>query len=75
MKHKKKILIIFALLLMVLIFFIISSQNKSDNKVCFVGSCIDVELATTPEERTIGLMNRKEEILSPILKELVDLDD
>jgi uncharacterized protein len=58
MKNKKNILIIFALLLMVLIFFIISSQKKSDNTVCFEGSCLDVELATTTKERTIGLMNR-----------------
>jgi len=58
MKNKKKILIIFALLVMALIFFIISPQKKSDNTVCFEGSCIDVELATTPKEMTIGLMNR-----------------
>jgi uncharacterized membrane protein (UPF0127 family) len=57
MKNKKKILI-FALLLMALIFFIISPQKKSGNTVCFEGSCIDVELATTPTEMTIGLMNR-----------------
>lgn len=58
MNNKKKILIIFALLLIALIFFIISPQKKSGNTVCFEGSCIDVELATTPEEMTIGLMNR-----------------
>ncbi len=58
MKNKMKILIIFGLLLMVLIFFIISSQKKSDNTVCFEDSCIDVELATTPNERIMGLMNR-----------------
>jgi uncharacterized membrane protein (UPF0127 family) len=58
MKNKKKILIIFALLLMAFIFFIISPQNKSDNTVCFEGSCIDVELAITPKQMTIGLMNR-----------------
>ena len=57
MKNKKKILIIFALLVMALIFFIISPQKKSDNTVCFEGSCIYVELATTPEEMRIGLMN------------------
>jgi uncharacterized membrane protein (UPF0127 family) len=58
MKNKKKILIIFALLFMASIFFIISSQKKSENTVCFEGSCIDVELATTLKEMTIGLMNR-----------------
>ena len=59
MKNKKKILIIFALLTIALIFFIISSpQKNNDNTVCFEGSCVEVELATTPEEMTIGLMNR-----------------
>jgi uncharacterized membrane protein (UPF0127 family) len=58
MKNKKKILIIFALLLVALIFFIISPQKKSDSTVCFEGSCINAELATTPKERKIGLMNR-----------------
>jgi uncharacterized membrane protein (UPF0127 family) len=56
MKNKKNILIV--LLLMALIFFIISSQKNSDNTVCFESSCLDVELATTPKEKTIGLMNR-----------------
>jgi hypothetical protein len=54
MKNKKKILIIFALLLMALKFFIISSQKMSENTVCFEGSCIDLELETTPKERTIS---------------------
>jgi uncharacterized membrane protein (UPF0127 family) len=58
MKTKKKILIIFAFLLFALIFLLISPQKKSENTVCFEDSCIDVELATTPIERTIGLMNR-----------------
>ncbi|MGB8216532.1 MAG: DUF192 domain-containing protein [Candidatus Methanoperedens sp.] len=59
MKHKNKILIIiFALLLVALIFFITSSQKKSDSTVCFEGSCIDAELATTPKEMKTGLMNR-----------------
>jgi uncharacterized membrane protein (UPF0127 family) len=58
MKHKKKILIIFALLFMAFIFLLISPQKKRDNTVCFEGSCIYVELATTTEEMTIGLMNR-----------------
>ncbi|MBU3966463.1 MAG: DUF192 domain-containing protein [Euryarchaeota archaeon] len=58
MKNIKKIVIIFALLLMALIFFIISPQKKSNNTVCFEGSCIDVELAITPKEIKIGLMDR-----------------
>jgi uncharacterized membrane protein (UPF0127 family) len=58
MKNKKKILIIFALLLVALIFFMISPSKKSDSTVCFEGSCINAELATTPKERNIGLMNR-----------------
>ncbi|MCZ7383653.1 MAG: DUF192 domain-containing protein [Candidatus Methanoperedens sp.] len=53
-----KILIIYALLLVALIFFMISPPKKSDGTVCFEGSCINAELATTPEERKIGLMNR-----------------
>jgi uncharacterized membrane protein (UPF0127 family) len=58
MKHTNKILILLALLFMVLIILFLSPQKKSDNTVCFEGSCIDVELATTPEEMTTGLMNR-----------------
>ncbi len=58
MKNKKKLFIIFSLLLIALIFFTISTWKKSDNTVCFEDSCIDVELATTPKEMTIGLMNR-----------------
>jgi len=54
----RTILIIFALLLTALIFFIISPQEQSHNAICFEGSCVDVELAITPEEMTIGLMNR-----------------
>ncbi|MCX9024484.1 MAG: DUF192 domain-containing protein [Candidatus Methanoperedens sp.] len=54
-----KILIIFAILLAALIFFMISPPKKSDDTVCFEGSCINTELATTPEERKIGLMNRE----------------
>ncbi len=53
-----KILIIFALLLVALIFFMLSPPKKSDSTVCFEGSCINAELATTTEERKIGLMNR-----------------
>ncbi|MCZ7381725.1 MAG: hypothetical protein O8C64_09205 [Candidatus Methanoperedens sp.] len=49
-----KILIIYALLLVAIIFFMISQPKKSDSTVCFEGSCIDAELATTPEERKIG---------------------
>ena len=58
MKNKKKIVIIFSLLIITLIFFRLSAQKKRDDAVCFEGSCIDVELATTPKEMTIGLMNR-----------------
>lgn len=54
----RTILIIFAFLFLALIFLIISPQKKSGNAVCFEGSCIDVELAMTHEEMTIGLMNR-----------------
>ncbi len=58
MKTKTKFLIILALLLTALIFFISPVQKKSGNTVCFEDSCVDVELATTPKEMTIGLMNR-----------------
>ncbi len=58
MKNKKKIIIIVSLLVIALIFFILSAPKKSDNTVCFKGSCIDIELATTQKEMTIGLMNR-----------------
>jgi hypothetical protein len=53
-----KILIIFAILFAALIFFMISPPKKSEGTVCFEGSCINAELATTPEERKTGLMNR-----------------
>jgi uncharacterized membrane protein (UPF0127 family) len=58
MKNIKKILIIFAILLVALIFFMIPQPKKSDSTVCFEGSCINAELATTTKERNIGLMNR-----------------
>jgi uncharacterized membrane protein (UPF0127 family) len=38
-------------------YLLIFQQKKRDNTVCFEGSCIYVERATTTEEMTIGLMN------------------
>ncbi len=58
MKNKKKIVIIFSFLIIALIFFILSAQKKRDDTVCFEGSYINVELATTREEMITGLMNR-----------------
>ncbi len=40
----------------------LQNNKKTENnisKVCFKNKCFDVEIANTPEEKRIGLMNRK----------------
>ena len=52
-----KILAAAAVIVIALIFISTTSTSEQD-KVCFRNSCIEVELARTPEQITTGLMNR-----------------
>lgn len=69
MSKTDKTIIIIALLVMIILTIstlLISHSNKFSNsqtnqeisEVCIQESCFKVELAETPEERAIGLMNR-----------------
>ncbi|MCX9083353.1 MAG: DUF192 domain-containing protein [Candidatus Methanoperedens sp.] len=58
-------LLFFLIFVIIFILFVLISPEKirenavwTNSTVCFGSSCIDVELATTPGEMTIGLMNR-----------------
>ncbi|MCX8194121.1 MAG: DUF192 domain-containing protein [Candidatus Pacearchaeota archaeon] len=53
---EEKTIIIFVIL-SILVFVLVSGCQKS-NEVCFNNSCFDVELALTPEARSLGLMFR-----------------
>ncbi len=53
-----KILAAAAIIVIALFFISIESTKEPQNKVCFKDSCIEVELAKTPEQITTGLMNR-----------------
>ncbi|MDP4039863.1 MAG: DUF192 domain-containing protein [Candidatus Pacearchaeota archaeon] len=64
MADKKKLFLIVFLILVVVIFiyylFYIPLEERAENKVCFDSYCFDVEIVSTPESRTQGLMFREE---------------
>lgn len=53
-----KILAAAAIIAIVLTFISTESTKEPQNKICFQDSCIEAELAKTPEQITTGLMNR-----------------
>lgn len=54
-----KIYIVLTVILLVFFFIYMKSQNKEIKTVCINGSCFDVELAETREQRIKGLMHRE----------------
>ena len=56
---KKNIFLIVFLLLVLTIAAAVLIKNKKPNQVCFQNHCFSVELAKTNEERSRGLMFRK----------------
>ena len=63
MKNKKALIkrTIYTLILLGFIaLFLTFAQRQNQDTVCFDSSCIDIELALTPQEITAGLMHRTE---------------
>lgn len=40
--------------------FLAAAQRQNQDTMCFDNSCVDIELALTPQEITLGLMHRAE---------------
>ena len=61
--NKLNIILGVSLLLTAVAFFVYAQNNSLENnnisKVCFENKCFNIEIANTPREREIGLMNRE----------------
>ena len=55
----KKQELIIILILVTIIAVLAYANSKQIEEVCFKSNCFEVELAKTPEQRSIGLMNRE----------------
>ena len=58
MKTKNKFIIVLLVIIILLIIILIYS-NSNKNKICFDKNCFNVEIASTQEELSKGLMFRK----------------
>src|SRR3989344_124116 len=57
MKKRNLVILIIIFVILILLFFYIVNSNK--NKVCFSENCFKVEIASTSEELSKGLMFRE----------------
>jgi len=56
---KKEIKMFLVLIIIIVILYFFYNQTNTVNQVCFESNCFDVEIASTYEERSKGLMFRE----------------